>query len=372
LSDFIPVNVPDLTGNEKEYLRQCIDTGWISSDGPFVRRLEEKMAERVGRKHGIAVSNGSLALDAAFAALDLAPGSEVILPSFTIISCATAIVRAGCVPVAVDVDPLTWNMDLASVEESITPRTRAILAVHIYGLCADMEALGELAARHGILIVEDAAEAHGLTCRDRPCGSYGHASTFSFYANKHVTCGEGGMILTDDDEFAGRCRSIRNLCFTPDRRFVHEDIGWNYRLSNLQAAVGCAQVERLDEFLERKRQMGARYRAALAKLTCLVLAPAATQWCNNNYWVFGVVLNPQVPFDAQEVCRRLRARQVDTRPFFYPIHRQPALMRLGLFSQARCPVSENLAQRGFYLPSGLGTSPLHVDRAAQALIEVLS
>jgi perosamine synthetase len=232
----IPVNEPLLDGNEKKYLSECIDTGWISSEGPFIRQFEEQFAQRVGRKYGIAVSNGSVAIDAAVAALEISRGDEVILPTFTIISCAAAIVRAGAVPVVVDCDPHTWNMDVSQIEAKITPRTKAIMVVHIYGLPTDMEPVLALADKHGLKIIEDAAEMHGQTYRGLPCGSFGDISTFSFYPNKHITTGEGGMLVTDDQKLAERCRSLRNLCFQPQKRFVHEELGWNFRMTNLQAA----------------------------------------------------------------------------------------------------------------------------------------
>src|SRR6185437_15595635 len=249
MTAFIPVNQPLLDGNEKKYLSECIDTGWISSEGPFIKRFEDEFAARVGRKFGIAVCNGSVALDAAMAALDLKPGDEVIMPAFTIISCASAITRCGAVPVLVDADPLTWNMDVAQIAPRINSKTRAIMVVHIYGLPVDMDPVMELAARHGLRVIEDAAESHGQVYNGRPCGSFGDMSTFSFYPNKHITTGEGGMIVTDDEALAARCRSLRNLCFRPGQRFVHDELGWNFRMTNLQAAVGVAQLERLDEFV---------------------------------------------------------------------------------------------------------------------------
>ena len=243
MKDVVPANEPLLDGNEKQYLAECIDTGWISSEGPFVRRLEQEFAARVGRKHGIAVCNGSAALEAAVAALDLTAGDEVRPPTFTMISCATAILRAGAAPVVVDSDPETWNMRADQVAERITPRTKAILAVHIYGLPVDMDPILTFARDHGLKIIEDSAEMLGAAYRGKPCGSFGDISAFSFYPNKHVTTGEGGMIVTDDDALAERCRGLRNLCFQPGKRFVHEELGWNWRMSNLQAAVGVAQLE---------------------------------------------------------------------------------------------------------------------------------
>ena len=279
-SNFIPVNEPLLNGNEKKYLAECIDSGWISSEGPFVQRLEEGMAQRVGRKYGVAVCNGSAALDVAVAALNLGPGDEVILPTFTIISCAAAIVRAGATPVVVDADPLTWNLDVNQVADRITPRTRAIMVVHIYGLPVDMDPIAALAVKHGLKIIEDAAEMLGQTYKGRPCGSFGDISTFSFYPNKHVTTGEGGMVMTDEPALAERCRSLRNLCFQR-KRFVHEELGWNFRMSNVQAAIGVAQLERLEEFVERKRSMGKQYDELLKDVPGIQLPVGATHYADN-------------------------------------------------------------------------------------------
>lgn len=367
----IPVNEPLLNGNERTYLNECLDTGWISSEGPFVTRFETAFAERMGRAYGVAVCNGSVALDAAVAALGIGAGDEVILPTFTIISCAAAIVRAGAVPMVVDSDPLTWNMDVGQIEAKITARTKAIMVVHIYGLPVDLEPVLALASKYGLAVIEDAAEAHGQTYRGRPCGSFGAVSTFSFYPNKHVTTGEGGMILTDDEGLAERCRALRNLCFQPQQRFVHAELGWNFRMTNLQAALGVAQLERLDEFVERKRRMGARYTALLADTPGLQLPLAQTEYADNVYWVYGVVLDDAVPFDAHEAMRRLGERKIGTRPFFWPMHAQPVFQKMGLFQDVSCPVAERLARRGFYLPSGLALTDDQIDQVAQPVREVL-
>ncbi len=363
---FIPVNEPLLDGNEKKYLTECIDSGWISSEGPFVSRFEETLARRVGRKFGIAVCNGSAALDIAIAALKLGPGDEVILPTFTIISCAAAIVRSGASPVVVDSDPLTWNMDINQVADRITRRTRAIMVVHTYGLPVDMDPIIDLAARHGLKIVEDAAETIGQTYRDKPCGSFGDISTFSFYPNKHLTTGEGGMVLVDDPNLAERCRSLRNLCFQKTR-FVHEELGWNFRMSNVQAALGVAQLERLDEFVQRKVQMGRRYGEQLRDVPALQRPLAGTPYARNIYWVYGIVLQDELPSDADELMEHMSASGIGTRPFFWPMHEQPIFRKMGLFSDVECPVAENLARRGLYLPSGLALDEGQLTRVCQAL-----
>jgi perosamine synthetase len=324
------------------------------------------------RRHGIAVANGSVALDSVLTALNLQPGDEVILPTFTIISCAAAIIRAGAIPVPVDCNAETWNMDAASVAARVTSRTRAIMVVHIYGLPVDLDEILAIAARHSLAVIEDAAEMHGQEYKGVPCGAFGLVSILSFYANKHVTTGEGGMILTNDDDLADRCRSLRNLCFRPAKRFFHEELGWNFRMSNLQAAVGVAQLERLDEFVKKKRAMGALYTRLLEGQPGLQLPIAATSYATNIYWVYSVVLGDEVKLTAAEVMARLAAEGVGTRPFFWPIHEQPALLKRGLFAGDRHPNSERAARRGFYLPSGLGLFDDEIEYSAHTLCKVLS
>lgn len=368
---FIPVNQPLLDGNEKKYLLECIDSGWISSEGPFVERFEQAFARRVGRKHAIAVANGSLALDAAVVALKLGAGDEVIMPSFTIISCAAAVVRAGAIPVLVDSDPQTWNMDVTQVAAKITSRTRAIMVVHIYGLPVDMDPVLTLAQQHGLAVIEDAAEMHGQTYKNKPCGSFGDISAFSFYPNKHVTTGEGGMLVTNDDQLADRCRSLRNLCFQPQQRFLHEELGWNMRMTNLQAAVGLAQLERLDEFVLRKRQMGTIYQQELKGLPHAQMPLERTDYADNIYWVFGLVADQQVG-NAKFLMQQLQQQNIGTRPFFWPMHEQPVFQRMGLFSGETYPVAEKLARQGFYLPSGMALGESQIIASAAALRRVLN
>lgn len=371
MSDFIPVNEPLLDGNEKKYLAQCIDGGWISSEGPFVERLEREVAARTGRQHGVAVCNGSAALELAVTALGIGPGDEVILPAFTIISCAAAVIRAGAIPVLVDCDPLTWNMDLGQVEARITPKTRAIMAVHIYGLPVHMGPLLALAQKHGLKVIEDAAEVLGQTSDGNPCGGFGDISTLSFYPNKHITTGEGGMVLTNDPELAGRCRSLRNLCFSK-QRFVHEELGWNFRMSNLQAAVGVAQIEQLERNVERKRAIGRLYKEALGDIRGLQLPLARTAWAENIYWVYGVVLSDEIRLDAQKAMELLAVAGIGTRPFFWPMHQQPVFKKAGLFGNVSFPVAERLGRRGFYLPSGLALTEEQVERTAHAVRRLLA
>jgi len=370
--DFVPVNEPLLDGNELKYLQECIETGWISSEGPFVRRFEEEFAIRVGRRHGIAVCNGSMALDAAVAALDIGMGNEVILPTFTIISCVSAIVRAGATPVVLDCDPYTWNMDVRQIEDKITSKTKAIMVVHIYGLPVDMDPVISLAEKYGLKIIEDAAEAHGLTYKGRPCGSFGDISIFSFYPNKLVTTGEGGMIVTDDDHLAKRCRSLRNLCFQPKRRFVHEKLGWNLRMSNIQAALGVAQLERLDQSIAKKKYIGQRYHAFLSDIPGIQLPLPKTNYAENIYWVYGIVLNNDIPFDAEEAMRQLAGHKTGTRPFFWPMHEQPVFRKMGLFQDETHPVAERIARRGFYIPNGLTLAEPQIKKVVEALKRIFN
>ncbi|NTV13186.1 MAG: DegT/DnrJ/EryC1/StrS family aminotransferase [Desulfobulbaceae bacterium] len=366
----IPVSKPLLNGNEKKYLNECLETGWISSEGPFVHRFETEFANLCDRRHGIAVSSGSAALDVAVAALGLSPGDEVIMPTFTIISCAQALVRAGLTPVLVEADPLTWNMDLDQVEGLISARTRAIMAVHIYGLTIDMLRLTELAARHQLRIIEDAAQAIGQHCHGRPCGSFGDLSVFSFYSNKHLTTGEGGMVVSNDDHLAGRCRSLRNLCLRPEERFRHEELGWNYRMTNLQAALGCAQLEKLADHLARKGEIARLYDQLLAGLPIQRPLPFAATSAN-CYWVYGLLLDDTVPLDGPAVMARLAAKGVASRPFFWPMHEQPVFRKMGLFQGLQLPVAERLARRGFYLPTGPDITNEEIAQVAAALREIL-
>lgn len=368
--DFIPVNEPLLDGNEKRYLNECIDTGWISSEGPFVKEFEERFAARIGRKYGIAVCNGTAALDAAVEALGIGPGDEVILPTFTIISCITQIIRAGATPVLVDSNPTTWNMDVTQIEPKITEKTKAIMVVHTYGLPVDMDPVLDLAERYGLQIIEDAAEVHGQTYHRKQCGSFGDISTFSFYPNKHITTGEGGMILTDREDLAESCRSLRNLCFNQKKRFVHERLGWNLRMTNLQAALGLAQLERLDAFIDRKRKVGRRYLELLGPLSELQSPLPKTPFAENIFWVYGLVLSKDTLLNADEAMSFLNNNGIGCRPFFYPMHSQPVFQKMGLFHGESYPVAEHLAEKGFYIPSGLALRDEQIERVAAQVIRL--
>ncbi|MBA4375979.1 MAG: aminotransferase DegT [Anaerolinea sp.] len=375
----IPVNEPLLGERELEYVTECIRTGWISSAGRFIEEFEDRWADYCGMQFGIAVSNGTAALQVALRCLDLKPGDEVIMPTFTIISCALAIVDSGAIPVLVDSEPRTWCMDVTQVESKITERTRAIMLVHIYGHPVDMDPLSDLARKYDLVIIEDAAEVHGaeyLSGRNgknpvwRRCGGMGDISAFSFYANKLITTGEGGMVMTNNEQYAEKARSLRNLCFRPERRFYHTELGYNFRLTNIQAALGLAQLERFGEIIAKKRWMGQAYTQRLKDIPCLQL-PVEEPWARQVYWMYGVVLEESTSMNAADFARRLQALGVQTRPFFLGMHEQPVCLKRGLFQDERYPVAERIARQGLYLPSGLALTETQLEQVCNAVRMVL-
>lgn len=368
---FIPVNEPLLNGNEKKYLCECIDTGWISSEGPFVKEFEQKMSKKAARKYGIAVSNGTAALEVAVQALGIGKGDEVIMPAFTIISCAMSVTKLGAVPVLVDSDIHTWNMNVNEIEAKITSRTRAIMIVHVYGLPVEVDQVLALAKKYNLKVIEDAAEMHGQTYKGKPCGSFGDISTFSFYPNKHITTGEGGMVVTDDEDLAERCRMLRNLCFRKDVRYVHDEISDNYRFTNLQAAVGLAQLERLDEFVVRKRAMGKYYTERLRDIEGLILPAEKTDYADNIYWVYGILLDKQIKADNKTIQKLLAEEEIGSRTFFWCMHEQPVYQKQGMFQNENYPNAEYLARKGFYIPSGLALTEEQMEQVIAALKKVI-
>ncbi len=367
----IPVNTPAFKGNEKKYLIECIDTGWVSSDGPFVKKFEGSFADYVDRTFGVAVCNGTAAIDVAVRSLNLKPGDEIILPTFTIISCVLEIVRSGIKPVFVDSNLENWNLDVNELRQKITSKTKAILIVHTYSFPCDMDPILEIAKENKLWVIEDSAEMHGQDYKGKKCGSFGDISTFSFYPHKHITTGEGGMILTNNEELNDRCRSLRNLCFNNKRRFVHEELGFNYRMSNLQAAVGLAQLEYLDKTVERKREIGNMYRSLLKTSDNYSILPDKLNYAMNIYWVFGILLNSKQGKDAYMIMEELAKEGIGTRPFFYPLHKQPALASHIDVSQTY-DNAETLSKYGFYVPSGLGISNEEVKITANHLNNILT
>jgi perosamine synthetase len=376
----IPVNEPLLVERELEYVTECLRTGWISSAGRFIEEFEQKWAAYCGMKHGIAVSNGTTALQVAVGCLDLKPGDEVIMPTFTIISSALAIVESGAIPVLVDSDPRTWCMDVSQVEAKITSRTRALMPVHIYGHPVDMDPLLALAEKYNLVIVEDAAEANGAEYYSgrngknptwQRCGGIGAISAFNFYANKLIDTGEGGMVLTDDDAYAGKARSLQNLCFRPERRFYHTELGNNFRLTNLQAAVELAQLERFDQIVAKKRWMGQAYTERLKDIAGLQL-PVEEAWAKQGYWMYGLVVDASSHMDTVEFARRLHALGVQTWPFFLGMHEQPVFLERGLFRGEHYPVAERIARQGLSLPSGTALTEAQLEQVCESVAKVMS
>jgi len=348
LQGIIPVCEPTLGSNEKKYVNQCLDTNWISSIGGFVPRFEQTFAEACGAKYGVACGNGTVALHLALAALGIGPGDEVIIPTFTMIATINAVTYTGATPVLVDSEACTWNMDVNQVADKITPRTRAIMPVHTYGHPVDMDPLMELAEQHGIWVVEDAAEAHGAEYKGRRAGSLGDAASFSFYANKNITTGEGGMITTNNKKLANLCRNLRDHAFSPERHFWHKFVGFNYRMTNMQAAVGLGQTEQLDHFVAARRRNAALYNQLLNDIPGIVTPPEAEN-CKNVYWMYSVMVEDEFGMSRDALRRYLAQHGVETRTFFIPMHLQPVYYHS--FKGQRYPVAEEFCKRGFYYPS---------------------
>ncbi len=362
----IPVSDPRLDGNELRYLTQCIQSGWISSAGRFVREFEEAFAAAVGCRHGVACTSGTTALHLVLAALGLGPGDEVLIPTFTMIATANAVRYTGAAPVLLDAERETWNLDVGQLADRITPRTRGIVVMHTYGHPADMDPILDLADRRGLWVIEDAAEAHGARYKGQPVGSLSRAAAFSFYANKIVTTGEGGMITTNDAELARLCRRLRDHAFSDERHFWHQYLGYNYRMTNLQAAVGLAQTERLAELVERRRANAAQYTARLAQLPGLTL-PVERPWATNVYWMYGMLVEDAFGITRDALRRRLARRGIETRTFFIPIHLQPIYYRA--YRRERYPVAEELCRRGLYLPSGATLTEAEIAYVCDAVRE---
>lgn len=355
----IPVSQPLFISNEKKYLDNCIESGWISSEGPYVKEFEKKFARYVGMKYGISVSSGTAALEVALGALNVKPGDEIIMPAFTIISCALAALAYGATPVFVDCERETWNIDPAQIESKITKKTKAIMAVHIYGHPAPMDPIQAIARRHKIPIVEDAAEAHGAEYKGRKAGSLGDISCFSFYANKIITTGEGGMILTNNKRHAKTAQQLRNLGFDPKRRFYHRKLARNYRMTNLQAAVGVAQLKNINTLVRIKRTNAKLYTRLLNGTKGITL-PIEKAWAKNVYWMYGIILDKSTGYTAAAFAEKLKKRGIETRPFFYPLHLQPILKQYISTSKNSHPISEYIAKQGLYLPSGLALTPAQI------------
>ena len=366
---FIPVNVPKVFKEEKIFVKDCLDTNWISSEGSYVKKFESEFANYNNRKFGIAVSSGTAALEIALKAFNLKTKDEVIIPTFSIISTALCVIKLGLKPILVDSDLSDWNMLVNQVLKKINKKTKAIIITHIYGFPVNMSRILRIAKKKNIKIIEDSAEMIGQKYKNRMCGSFGDASTFSFYANKHITTGEGGMILTNDKKFYKKCMSLRNLCFgLKTKRFNHDDIGWNYRLTNVQAAIGCGQLKNISWIINRKREIGKRYTKLLKKNTKIYIQPLNNNFSKNIYWVFGILIKPNTKIKRNYVMEKLLQNKIQTRPFFYPMHKQAIFKKMKIFNKnEKYPNSEYLCKNGFYLPSGVGIKNFEIDYICRIL-----
>ena len=360
----IPVCEPVLEGNESRYVMDCLNTGWISSAGKYIPLFEQTFSRQVGCQSGIACVSGTTALHLILAALGLGPGDEVIIPTFTMIATAYAVSYTGARPVLVDSERHTWNMDIGQIEAKITGRTKAIVVVHTYGHPVDMDPVQELARRHKLYVVEDAAEAHGALYKGRPAGSLGDGAAFSFYANKIITTGEGGMVTTSNMQLAETVRTLRDHAFSKERHFWHKYMGFSFRMTNLQAAIGLAQAEQMASFVARRRENAALYSELLRDVPGLTL-PAEEPWAKNIYWMYGLLVEDEFGLTRDELRRCLADRGIETRTFFIPMHLQPIYH--ADYRGERYPVAEDLCRRGLYLPSASSLTRSEIEFVVEAV-----
>jgi perosamine synthetase len=340
------VAAPDLSASEIAYVNECLRTNWISSKGRFIGEFESSFEHFLGRKHAVATCNGTIALHLALLGLGVEPGDEVIVPSLTYVATANAVTYCGATPVFADCEPYTWCISAESIARLITSKTKGIIPVHLYGHPCDMGPIMELAKAHGLWILEDCAEAQGATYDGIPVGKFGAAAMFSFFGNKVVTTGEGGMVVTDDDGLADRLRLLRGQGMDPSRRYWHPMIGYNFRMTNIAAAIGLGQMERVDELISDRRRIGAWYNERLKDVTALTLPPNAPR-CRTVYWLYSVLVNEAARRDS--LLAELAEAGIETRPFFYPVHHFPMYRRHR--TDAGCPVACALSASGFNLPT---------------------
>ena len=362
----IAVFEPQIDEEDVQAVADTVRRGEISGAfGQTIPAFEQAFADYCGVKHGVAVSNGTTALHLVVAAAGIGPGDEVLVSTSTNIATALAAYHCGAVTVPVDSEPETWNLDLSLVEELITERTKAIIPVHLFGHPVDMDALNEIARRHGLLVIEDAAEAHGAQMRGRRCGSLGDVNCFSFFANKVITTGEGGMVMTDDDEWAQRLRYLRNLAHGQPR-FLHQEPGFNFRMTGYQAALGLSQLRRIDEVIEAKRRVAARYDELLGGVPGIQI-PVEKEWARSVYWMYAIVVGDEYPLTRDELAGALAADGIDSRTFFCPMNQQPFLRRQPGYRDVPCPVADRLWETGLYLPSAPSLTDAQLERVAERI-----
>ncbi|MFX1534862.1 MAG: DegT/DnrJ/EryC1/StrS family aminotransferase [Promethearchaeota archaeon] len=367
----IPVCVPLLGEKEVEYATDCIKTNWISSKGRYVEEFENKFAKYCNCKYGITTTNGTTAIHLALASIGLKRGDEVIVPAFTMIGSVFPIIYCGARPVLVDAESETWNMDTSQIEERITGKTKAIMPVHIYGHPCNMDNIMSLAKEHGLFVIEDAAEAHGAEYAGKKAGGIGDAGCFSFYANKIITCGEGGMIVTNNEEIAEKAKTLRDLSFPKGERvYLHSEVGYNYRMTNIQAAIGLAQLERIDDFVAMRRKNAALYNDLLADVDGIGLPPEK-EWAKSVYWMYSVLIEPAFGLSRDELTRSLKNRQIETRPFFIPMDKQPVFKDKRFFKGETYPVASELSRKGMHLPSSSGLETAEIQYICNAIEEII-
>lgn len=366
----VPVNEPIITAEAKHNVEEALETGWVSSAGPFIEAFEKAFAERIGVKHAITTTSGTTALHLALAALGIGQGDEVIVPDFTMIASPFAVLYTGATPIFVDCERETFAIDPAKIEAALTPRTKAIMPVHLFGHPADMDPIRAIADKHHLAILEDAAEAHGAMYRGKCCGALGDIAAFSFYGNKIITTGEGGMVVTNSDLLADKARTLKDLSHTPGKRFTHSALGYNYRMTNMQAGLGLGQLLHLDEFILKKQWMADAYAARLGKISGLRL-PVTKSWAKNVYWMEAILVEDDCGMSRDDLRKQLLERGVDTREFFTSCAAQPAIRDLCPI-QGPFPVTEELARRGFYLPSGLALTEEQVAYVCDCVEEIVA
>ena len=363
----IHVCEPKLGEKELEYITDCIKTNWISSKGKYITEFEEKFSKYCETKFGIACSSGTTALHLALASAGIKNGDEVLIPDFTMIATANSVTYTGAKFALVDSEPEYWNMDPNKIEEKITKRTKAIMVVHTYGHPCDMDSVLDIAKEHDLLVIEDAAEAHGSEYKRKKVGGLGDMGCFSFYANKVITTGEGGMVVTNNEGLAERARMLRDQAFEKEKRFWHRQLGFNYRLTNLQAAIGVAQLERIDEFVETRRRNALYYNSLLEKVEGITLPPEA-KWAKNVYWMYTILIEKNFGLSRDDLMARLREKGVDSRRAFYPIHVQPLYAQE--FTGQKFPIADQLSDKGVYLPSGNTLTKEQIDQVVKAIISI--
>lgn len=362
MSKLIPISEPQLSGNEKKYVLDCIEAGWISSLGSYIERFESEFAAYCGAKYGVSTSNGTVALHLALLALGIGKGDEVIVPTLTFVASANAVLYTGATPIFVDADEKTWTIDTKQILNKITSKTKAIIPVHLYGHPCDMEAINAIARAKHLFVIEDAAEAHGATFKDKKVGNLGTIGCFSFYGNKTITTGEGGMVVTNNKRLADKARFLKDHAMSKTKKYYHPILGYNYRMTNIQAAIGLAQLEQIQKFLDKKIKIAHMYNQLLGAAHGVVIPPKAG-WATNSYWMYSVLIDKvKYGMSRDQLIQALKKHNIDSRPFFVPMHKLPMYRTDEVF-----PVAEKLALQGINLPSSTRLSDADVRKVAKVI-----